>query len=149
MSSRKLLLIAVAFAVTPPAPPALAAQGAFGNALAISGREVYVGQPGNAYGPGVVYLFRQDARGVWRAATKLTMPGATNGDGFGSAIAIDGNTLLVGSSKADSGRGAVYVFTRAGPGGWREAGRITPADRKVEDDFGSNIVLAGDRLFIF
>ena len=125
---------------------AVAVQGSFGEALVISGREVYVGQPGNVYGPGMVYSFRPDARGVWRAAQKL--PGNTNGDGFGSALAIDGNTLFVGSAKADSGRGAVYVFTREGATGWRERGRITAADRNAGDAFGSTILVAGDRAFI-
>jgi len=127
---------------------AVATQGSFGDALAISGREVYVGQPGNVYGPGIVYVFRADAQGVWRAARKLTMPGATNGDGFGSALAIEGNTLFVGSTKADSGRGAVYLFTREGATGWRESGRITPADRKADDAFGAAILVSGDRAFI-
>ena len=145
MFHRYLFLSAVGFALT---PAAVAAQGAFGSALAISGREVYVGQPGNSYAPGMVYVFRQDAKGVWRAAKKLTMPSATNGDGFGSALAIDGNDLLVGSSKADSGSGAVYLYTRDPATGWREHGRLTAADRKAGDDFGTNIVLAGDRLYI-
>jgi choice-of-anchor B domain-containing protein len=145
VSQRKLFLIAVAFAVT---PGALVAQGQFGSAVAISGREVYVGQPGNSYGPGVVYVFRPDTRGVWRAATKMTMPNAANGDGFGSALAMDGNTLFVSSSKADSGSGAVYVYTRAGAAGWRDSGRLTAANRKAADAFGSNIVLAGDRLYV-
>jgi choice-of-anchor B domain-containing protein len=127
---------------------AVAAQGAFGEAVAISGREVFVGQPGNVYGPGVVYVFRPDASGVWRAATRLTMPGATNGDGFGSALTIEGNTLFVGSAKADSGRGAVYLFTREGTTGWRASGRITAADRQANDGFGSTILVSGDRAFI-
>jgi len=143
---RHLFLTAVLCAVT---TPALAAQGSFGQGLAISGREVYVGQPGNVYGPGVVYVFSPDARGVWRAARKLTGPGAANGDGFGSAIAVDGTTLLVGSAKADSGRGAVYLFARDATGGWRERGRITaPGERTTEDGFGSAIVVSGDRAFI-
>ena len=145
MSHRTMLLLAVAFST---APAALAAQGAFGSALAISGREVYVGQPGNAYAPGMVYVFRQDAKGAWRPAKKLTGPGATNGDGFGSAIAIDGNTLLIGSSKADSGSGALYVYTREGAGEWRESGRVVPASRKAQDAFGSNVLLTGERLYV-
>src|SRR5213593_781066 len=92
---RKLALIAVALTAL---PAAVAAQGSFGSDLAVSGREVFVGQPGNSYGPGVVYLFRPDAQGAWggRAAKKITRADASNDDGFGSAIAVDGNTLLVG-----------------------------------------------------
>jgi choice-of-anchor B domain-containing protein len=147
VSQRTLIALAFASAV---APHALAAQGAFGSAVAISGREVVVGQPGNSYAPGMVYFFRPDAKGVWRVARKLTMPGATNGDGFGSALALEGTTLLVGSSKADSGSGAVYVFTSDGAGGWRESGRLIapPPDRKPSDEFGSTIVVDGDRAFV-
>jgi choice-of-anchor B domain-containing protein len=146
VSQRHLLLTAVLCAVT---TSGLVAQGSFGEGLAISGREVYVGQPGNAYGPGLVYVFRQDAKGAWRAARKLTMPGATNGDGFGSAIAVDGTTLLVGSAKADSGRGAVYLFARDSSGGWRERGRITaPGERAAGDGFGSAVLVSGDRAYI-
>ena len=67
MLHRKLSLLAVIFAVI---PPSLAAQGAFGSSLAVSGREVYVGQPGNSYGPGVVYVFRADAQGASPTARK-------------------------------------------------------------------------------
>lgn len=144
MSHRTTLLLAVAVFA---APAAVSAQGAFGSALAISGREVYVGQPGNSYAPGFVYVFRQDAKGVWRAAKKLSQADAKNSDGFGSALAIDGNTLLIGSAKADSESGVVFVFTR-GATGWRESGRITAPDRKANDGFGSTILVAGDRAFI-
>ena len=150
MSRRNLLLIAVAVAVSPAALPA---QGAFGSGIAMSGggREVVVGQPGNAYGPGVVYIYTQDAKGAWTAAKKLTRSGATNGDGFGSAVALDagggGNSLLVGSEKADSEVGAVYVFTRDASG-WKETGRLTPKDGQAGDGFGASILLAGDRAYV-
>ena len=140
MSYRTLSLIALA-AASILVPPSLSAQGAFGTGLVISGREVVVGQPGNVYSPGVVYFYRQDAKGAWTVGMKLTRSGATNGDGFGSAVAIDGNTLLVGSEKADSGVGAVYIFTRNATG-WRETGRLTPQGGQAGDGFGTGIVLA-------
>jgi len=145
MTSRHLFSLAVALGI---APATLTAQGAFGSALAVSGRDVYVGQPGNAYGPGVVYVFRPDAQGVWRVATKITRSGATNSDGFGSAIAIDGNTLLVGDAQADSASGVVYVFTRDASGAWHESGTIKPRERHPADAFGSGIVLSGDRAYV-
>ena len=144
MSLRYLAVLAIAVAVR---APTLAAQGAFGSGLAINGREVVVGQPGNAYGPGVVYIYAQNAKGGWAAAKKLTRSGATNGDGFGSAVAVEGNTLLVGSEKADSEAGAVYVFTRDA-GGWKESGRLTPKDGQPGDGFGASILLAGDHAYV-
>jgi choice-of-anchor B domain-containing protein len=145
VSHRTLFLIAVCVAVS---PAGLGAQGAFGSSLAISGREVFVGQPDNAYGPGVVYVFRADPRGAWRVAKKLTQAAATNGDGFGSALAVDGNTLLVGSEKGDSGSGVVYVFTRDGAGAWRESGSLKPAERHAGDAFGAGIAISGDRAYV-
>ena len=145
MLHRKGSLLAVMFVVI---PAVLAAQGAFGSSLAISGHEVYVGQPGNSYGPGVVYRFRADARGVWRAAEKITRSNAANGDGFGSALATAGDMLLVGDAKADSESGVVYVFTRNATGAWRQTGTIMPRERHPADAFGSSIVLAGDRAYI-
>jgi choice-of-anchor B domain-containing protein len=148
VSSRNRFLIAAAIAAAAVTPAILGAQGAFGSALANNGRELYVGQPGNVYGPGVVYVFRPDAKGVWRAAEKLSHGNATNGDGFGTALAIDGNTLLVGATKADSEAGVVHVYTRAANGGWKESATITARERHPADAFGSTITLAGDRAYI-
>ena len=147
MSHHRLTTIAVALLLL---PSVAAAQGAFGSALAISGggREVYVGQPGNSYSPGMVYIYRANAQGVWSVAKKLTRSGASNGDGFGASLAIDGGTLLVGSTKADSGNGVVYTFTRNSGGDWQESGRITAPEGKPEDGFGSYIRVAGDRAYI-
>ena len=145
MLQPKTLLAAITLAVV---PAGLAAQGAFGSSLAVSGREVYVGQPDNSYGPGVVYVFRADANGAWRVAKKITQAAAANSDGFGSAIAIDGNTMLVGQAKADSNSGVVVVFTRDASGAWRESGSLKAPERHAGEAFGSGIVLSGGRAYI-
>ena len=144
MSHRQVVLLAVTLLAT---PAALAGQGAFGSSLAITGREVYVGQPGNAYAPGMVYVFRQGANGTWTAAKKLTQASASNGDGFGSALAIDGNTLLVGATQADSQSGIVYVFTRDASG-WKETGSIKAPERHPGDAFGAQVVIGDGRAYI-
>src|SRR5205807_1198307 len=171
MTYRHLFSLAVVLGI---APAALAAQGAFGSALAVSGREVYVGQPGNVYGPGAVYVFRVDAKGVWRAATKITRSGATNGDGFrnnagswaaettltagdtvsnptfGNAVAASGSRLLVGGFRADSGNGAVYAFSRDASGVWKLDTKISPPGPITgrNSGFGSSLILRGDSAFI-
>src|SRR5437660_754058 len=125
MTYRHLCSFAVALGIAPVAPVALAGQGAFGSAIAVNGREVYVGQPNNVYGSG-----------------------AANGDGFGSAIAVDGNTMLVGDAKADSESGVVLVFTRDAGGAWHESGAIKPRERHPADAFGAGVVLSGDRAYV-
>src|SRR5690349_24385563 len=78
------------------AGPLAAQEANYGTGAAISGREVYIGQPANQYGAGYVYGYKADARGVWKEAVRLTAPADSGrSDGFGRKIAIDGNTMLI------------------------------------------------------
>lgn len=136
------LLAAVSF--TP-----LSAQGFnFGAAVAVGRSEVLIGQPENQYSPGFVYVYRGDPKGGWKLSTKLTATGAANNDGFGQSLALDGNTALVSSITADSGRGAVFVFTRDRSGAWRQTSRIAAPDAAPGDKFGRRVALAGDLAFV-
>ncbi|HEV8379947.1 MAG TPA: choice-of-anchor B family protein [Gemmatimonadales bacterium] len=151
MSHRTLRLIAL----LPLLPTAAAAQwkvsqpGEFGHAIAIAGRELFISQPGNPYAPGMVYVYRASANGAWSAAAKLTMQGAGNGDDFGRALALDpaSGLLLISSGVADSGRGVVFVFTRAGTQ-WTQTARVTAPDGRPGDGFGKTVVLAGARAYV-
>ena len=104
----------------------------FGSSVSISGNTVVVGEANAAVGPnltqGVAYVFIEPASG-WANMTQTVKLSATRGaagDGFGLAVAIDGDTLVVGAPDATAvpflygfnpGRGAAYVFvrTQAGP----------------------------------
>src|SRR6266571_3163671 len=145
MLQRALLIATAAAALVSP----LAAQN-FASAMTVGDREVFIGQPQNDYLPGMVYVYRPDAKGVWREAAKLVAADAATSDGFGRGLAVDGATLLVGSTAADSGRGAVFVFTRDPAGAWRQTGRFTAPDARPEDGFGATITLAGagDRAYV-
>ncbi len=145
MLQRGLLIATVAAALVSP----LAAQN-FASAMTVGDREVFIGQPQNDYLPGMVYVYRPDAKGVWREAAKLVAADAAPSDGFGRGLAVDGATLLVGSTAADSGRGAVFVFTRDPAGVWRQTGRFTAPDARPDDGFGATITLAGggDRAYV-
>lgn len=120
----------------------------YGAAIAVGRGEVLIGQPENTYAPGFVYVYRAGPKNDWRLATKLTAEGATNHDGFGKSIALDGSTALIASVTADSGRGAVYVFSRTAAGAWRQTGRLVAPDGSPEDHFGRHVALAGDAAFI-
>lgn len=70
---------------------------------------------------------------------------------FGTAMALEGDTLVVGawSGGDDQGRptGAVYVFRRVADQWVRHAKLVAP-DAAVYDAFGAVIALEGDRLIV-
>jgi trimeric autotransporter adhesin len=110
---------------------------------------------------GAVYVFRR--RGMtWQqeAYVKASNPGV--GDGFGSSVALSGDTLAVGASQEDSAAqgvngnqdddsaqhsGAVYVFRYSGTA-WQQEAYLKASNTGLGDDFGSSIALSGDTLAI-
>ncbi len=92
--------------------PGEAQTGGFGTALAAGRDLVAVGAPGKrAAGSVLVYERRH---GAWALAATLAGLDGREGDGFGAALALDGNLLVVGAPGVDSARGAVYAFRRDG-----------------------------------
>ncbi len=143
---RKCLSLSLAVLGAAALVAPLAAQNVnYGAAMASSRTDLLIGQPDNQYAPGIVYVYRADARGAWKQAAKLNADGATNGDGFGRAIALDGSTALISTVAADSSRGMVYVFGRDRAGAWKAAGTISrPDDAEPNDRFGRKVAVAGD-----
>jgi hypothetical protein len=83
----------------------------FGTSLALAGDTLLVGAPHNegAEGPwaGSVYVYTRSG-GLWILTQTLDNPDATAQiDFFGRALALDGNTLLVGANGDESYAGAI------------------------------------------
>jgi choice-of-anchor B domain-containing protein len=117
-----------------------AAQG-YGSAVAMGDGVAYVSQSGNDYAPGFVYMYRTSAAGQWTPAGRLAAPDSTRADGFGSAVALDGSTLMVSSTSSGDNKGKVYVFSGSGTQ-WKPAQELTvPAD---SGRFGNAIMLHGN-----
>jgi len=82
----------------------------------------------------------------WIETQKLTYPGAKT-DYFGCAIAVDGDTALIGAPGSDSNNGSVYVFARTGAT-WTQQQILTASDSGVVDCFGVRVALEGDTALI-
>jgi hypothetical protein len=130
-----------------------------GAAIAISGDTVLVGAPGkNGAGSsrGAAYLFERNVGGVnqWDQRKKLTASDAQDWDEFGHAVALEGDTAVVGAHLEDgvSGaqRGAVYVFGRNqnGTDQWGEQKKVVPSDPQNNDYFGTAVAISGDLLVV-
>jgi choice-of-anchor B domain-containing protein len=120
----------------------------FGAAVVVSGDEIFVGRPDEfpvfpapAARVGGVHVFRSGADG-WVERALITAPDVEVGDGFGLAIAVDGDVMLVGAPQRNEGRGAVYVFERAGED-WALGATLTLSRPAPGDAFGESIELQG------
>ena len=97
--------------------PAATPNDDFGAAVAISANTAIVGE-GGTLSAGAAYLYVKGVSG-WPTTptTSLTNPAATPNDLFGAAVAISGNTAVVGAPNADSSVGAAYLYLK-GVSGW-------------------------------
>lgn len=134
----------------------------FGGAVAISGDTIVVGAPNqdsNATNSGAVYVFVRTGS-TWSQQAFLKASNAGSDDYFGYSVAIDGDTLVVGSlSEASNatgidgdgsnntmpGAGAVYVFTRSGTA-WTQQAYIKASNTEGGDQFGRAVAISGDTL---
>ena len=74
---------------------------------------------------------------------KLVASDRAASDKFGYAVAIDGDTLVVGSLNVDDKRGAAYVFSRQSDGSWSQVAKLTASERNVDDEFGQSVSIDG------
>lgn len=76
----------------------------------------------------------------------LTAPDGVAGNEL-SAVAVDGDAIVLGSPGADGSRGVAYVFTRSGDG-WANTARLTASDRASGDLFGGSVAIDGDTIVV-
>ena len=123
-----------------------------GRSVAAHGTTVVVGanlDDDNGMNSGAAYVFTEPANG-WAnidntTAAKLTAAAADGGDQFGSSIAVDGNTVVVGARKNN----AAYVFVFIpGSGTWSQAARLEASDSDGSEEFGSSVAVRGGTIVV-
>jgi hypothetical protein len=133
----------------------------FGLSVAVAGGTAVVGDPGAyysvspqgnfSYSPGgSVYIYTKIGSG-WVQTVTLTDPAATFSDNFGSSVAIDGPTIVVGADGFNGVTpGAAYVYTQGGPSGWHTTPAVTLNDPAAtnNDLFGSSVAVDGSTIVV-
>ncbi|HVV84016.1 MAG TPA: FG-GAP repeat protein [Kofleriaceae bacterium] len=98
---------------------------------------------------GAVYIYHREGNS-WRSTQKLKGSALATDRHLGEALAMEGDTLVVGARQDDAlgvDAGAIYVFRLdAGAGLWHEEQRITATDGSRGDRFGQSVALSGDYL---
>ena len=132
--------------------------GFFGTSVAIDADTIVVGAPKD-YSTGHMRIFGRDQGGVgnWGLVKKVLPTTPIPGDGFGTRVTIEGDTILVGAPLANNPvnggekfAGAVYVFERdeGGPDQWGEKQKIKPSNPLDWGQFGTGLKIVDGRVYI-
>ena len=137
-----------------------AAGDTYGTSVAVQGNVLAVGSP-NESGSGAVYVYRRTGT-VWAEEAHLHSSNGSSGYAFGTSVAIDGNTLVVGSPGEASNAtgingdgtnvmaptsGAAYVFALSGTT-WTQTTYIKASNTKIGAKFGSAVAVRGTLLTV-
>ena len=120
----------------------------FGISVAISGNVAIVGAYGNSDAgltSGSAYLFDVS---TGNELFKLTASDAAEGDNFGYAVAISGNTAIVGArydDDAGSLSGSAYLFDVTTG---NQLFKLTASDAAADDKFGVSVAISGNTAIV-
>jgi hypothetical protein len=132
----------------------------FGVSAAVSGNTAVIGAfDANIENTGAAYVFVKPSSGWGNMTQTATLTPSDGGEGFGTSVAISGNTIVVGAANASNesrsgpqthGPGAAYIFVKPASG-WKdmtETAKITASDGIGGDAFGYNVSISGNTVAI-
>ena len=125
-------------------------------------------QTDTASSSGAVYVFKKDGSGNWIQDAYLKASNAASQDYFGSAVAISGDTIVVGAYGEDSSStsidnddgdpttdtngltdpGAAYVYKKDGSGNWIQDAYLKAPNAGTGDYFGHTVAISGDTIVV-
>ncbi len=146
----------------------------FGSSVAVSGDTVIVGAryedsgttgvngtpDESAADAGAAYVFVRSGT-TWTQQAYLKASQVSSGDEFGAAVAISGDTAVVGAYLEDSGTtginstpnesaadaGAAYVFVRSGTT-WTQQAYLKAGQVSSGDEFGTSVAISGNTVVV-
>jgi FG-GAP repeat len=131
----------------------------YGTAIGLDGDTLVVGASERlaeaGYQDGMVFVYQREGN-QWAEVSQLTatlQDETTQSDiHFGSALALEGGTLMVGAPDADDptggeNSGAVFIFQRQASQ-WEQTGVLTASDPRTDANFGGLMVLRDGVLLV-
>ncbi|CAN5604906.1 hypothetical protein BH10BAC3_BH10BAC3_04090 [soil metagenome] len=126
----------------------------FGNSVAISGNYAVIGAPAKTVGghiyQGSAYIFFKNGN-TWLQQQELLQGDGAEGDFFGSAVAINGTTTVIGAyNKTENGyagHGAAYVFNLVGST-WTMQKKLLSPGLQQDENFGKAVSAVGNKVLV-
>jgi hypothetical protein len=126
-----------------------------GSSVAIDGDTLVVGGWGFS---GHVWVFTRSGN-TWTEQQQLVASDQANGDEFGYAVDISGDTIIIGARQEEadgSNHGSVYIFNRSGTT-WSQESKLYPSNMNYSLNassdtslvhFGADVAIDGDDIII-
>lgn len=120
----------------------------FGTSVAISGNTIVVGATGvevdEEDDAGAAYVFTGSGS-TWTQQAKLYASDAIQEENFGSSVAIDDFTIVVGANTKyvypNPNVGVAYVFKSSGGKAWAQQAKLVASDAQMGDFFGTSVAI--------
>ena len=126
----------------------------FGHAVAVSGNTLAIGAPKENEGAfttaGAVYVYT-GAGASWTQQARLTAGDLGSDDELGSAVDIDGDTIVAGGSRDDkvvgNDAGSAYIFAR-NAGTWSQSAKLLSSGATTGNLFGTAVSISGNEALV-
>ena len=121
----------------------------FGNALSMSDDYLVVANRVDgefADASGAAYVFKRSGTN-WVQEAKLTAGDASDEHGFGLSVAINGDSVVVGTNNSTPGVGRVYLF-RLEDTTWVQHNSFVSSDSSERDYFGRSVAVASGEVVV-
>jgi len=130
----------------------LVASGNFGTSVDIDGDTIVVSAEWDSdkgFRSGSVYVYIRYWNS-WSLQEKIVASDGSGGDHFGTSVALNGNTIVVGADGDDDkgyDSGSAYVYIRSGTS-WSKRQKIVPSDGVKDARLGYKTAIDGDAIVL-
>mmetsp|Transcript_29582 Transcript_29582/g.87648 ORF Transcript_29582/g.87648 Transcript_29582/m.87648 type:complete len:839 (+) Transcript_29582:2769-5285(+) len=121
----------------------------YGVSVAVYNDTALIGTPRNQVGDigtGTVFVFTR-MNATWDQVATLIPSDGEDGAWFGSSVAVDRDTAVIGASLDKNRVGSAYVFVRRG-GEWHQQDKLRPRNKTISRSFGTSVSLDGRWLIV-
>ncbi len=125
----------------------------FGETISVSGNTLVVGAPienAPTLREGAVYVYT-GAGATWTLQQRLQVSGVLSDDQFGTSVDIDGDTIVVGTSRDDvsnlTDAGSAVVYDRVA-GQWTQSTVLFNSQPALANQFGISVSILGDEIAV-
>jgi cysteine-rich repeat protein len=132
-------------------PSDLTTNSQFGISVAIAGKTVVVGNPGDEPNhKGSAYVYERQLDGSWKSTAKLVAWDAVCSDNCacGRAVAATPDLVVLGCPERSDNSGGAYVFARHADGTWKPSTVLLAPDGAKNDRFGGALSENGGRVLV-